>query len=400
MRMVFVTGSLVHGGAERHTITLLNRLTERGHECHALYVKDDPSQLARLRPGAGGSIACLEARRFFDRAALAELAARFTALQPSVIVAANDYAAMYAVLARWLAGTAAPILATFHSTKPRGAREQAKMLIGRCLFPSADCLVFVSSRQCRYWRRRGLWARRIEVIHNGVDAEAFSPPGPGGGAAVRRRFGFAAGDFVVGMVAVMRPEKNHVQLLDALALLRAQGVPARALMIGDGPLRGEIEHAAQARGLAPFVSVTGLQEDVRPYVAACDAVALCSVTEAFSLAAVEAMAMARPVVHSDVGGAREMIVDGHDGYLFPVGDTAALAGCLARLADPGRAAAMGASARRSVEARFTESAMVDRYERLCAQLCAGLPAPEPPAAAAGPAWPPINNECETRSQST
>ena len=57
MRALFLTASLVHGGAERHSITLANRLAERGHECHAVYIKDDPSQLERLRGTA--SVRCL-----------------------------------------------------------------------------------------------------------------------------------------------------------------------------------------------------------------------------------------------------------------------------------------------------------------------------------------------------
>lgn len=403
MRIVFVTGSLVHGGAERHTITLLNRLAERGHDCHAVYVKNDPSQLERLRPGPGGSIECLHARRFFDRRALARCAAQLTALRPAAIVAANDYAVMYATLARWLARLSTPLVATFHSTKLGSVKEQAKMLIARALFPSAECLVFVADSQYRYWRRRGLWARRIEVIHNGVDAAAFDPKAfAEAGSQVRRRYGFAAGDFVVGMLAVMRPEKNHLQLLRAIAALRAQGIPARALLIGDGPLRGEIEAFARALEIEPFIVVTGFQEEVRPFVAACDAVALCSVTEAFSLAAVEAMAMGKPVVHSDVGGAREMIVDGHNGSLFPVGDSDALLHCLVRLADPARARPMGANARRAVEAGFSEAAMIERYEHLLAEVCAApthtAEAASPPEEA--PAWPAIDNECETRSQST
>src|SRR5690554_6425487 len=62
VRLLFITGSLVHGGAERHTITLANRLAERGHECHAAYVKDDPSQRERYRGMA--SLTCLDARRY------------------------------------------------------------------------------------------------------------------------------------------------------------------------------------------------------------------------------------------------------------------------------------------------------------------------------------------------
>jgi glycosyltransferase involved in cell wall biosynthesis len=116
--------------------------------------------------------------------------------------------------------------------------------------------------------------------------------------------------------------------------------------------------------VAPYVTITGFQEDVRPFVAACDAMALTSFTEAFSLAAIEAMAMALPVVHSDVGGAAEMIRPGRNGFLFPVGDTAALAGRLAALAGGGAGARLGARAREVIEERFSEHAMVDRYEAM------------------------------------
>ena len=66
MRLALITGSLVHGGAERQSITLANRLAERGHECHAIYIKNDPSQLGRLRLPPPGSTRCLHASRYFD----------------------------------------------------------------------------------------------------------------------------------------------------------------------------------------------------------------------------------------------------------------------------------------------------------------------------------------------
>lgn len=400
LRVMFVTGSLVYGGAERHSITLLNRLVERGHECHAVYVKDDRSQLERLQPGPGCTVRCLEARRFFDRHALADFAAHITALQPSVIVAANDYAMMYASLARWLAGVSVPLVVTFHSTKISGLREQAKMMIGRLVFPTADCLVFVSDNQRRYWRRRAVFARRVETVHNGVDLAHFNPAEfAAAGAALRLRLGFAPGDFVIGMLAVLRPEKNHIQLLRAVADLRAQGIAAHALLIGDGPMRAAIEAAAARLGIERFVTITGFQAEVRPFIAACNTVALCSFTEAFSLAAIEAMAMGKPVVHSDVGGAAEMIDDSHNGFLFPVRDTAALVHRLATLANRSYSELMGGNARRMVELHFAEAVMVDRYERLLLALCQQLPTPTATAEAADDAaWPTVRNECQTRSQ--
>jgi glycosyltransferase involved in cell wall biosynthesis len=120
--------------------------------------------------------------------------------------------------------------------------------------------------------------------------------------------------------------------------------------------------------VAGEVAITGFQQDVRPFLSACDAMVLTSFTEAFSLAAIEAMALGRPVVHAEVGGAAEMIQHGHDGLLFPVGDTAALVERLERLADPAVRLRMGENARATVAQRFDERAMVERYEQLLLQL--------------------------------
>ena len=186
---------------------------------------------------------------------------------------------------------------------------------------------------------------------------------------IRRVLGFAEDDFVIGMSAVLRREKNHLQLVEAIAELRRRGIPARALLIGDGEMRAAIESSARRLGISAEVSITGFLQDVRPLVGACDAVVLCSTAvETFSLAALEAMALSRPVVHSELGGAAEMIRPGINGFLFPVGDTVALVERLVKLADRRLCERMGMQARQDVEARFSERAMVERYEATFLEL--------------------------------
>ena len=366
MRLLFVTGSLVHGGAERHTITLANRLAERGHECHLVYVKNDPSQLSRLR--GARSVQCLHASRYIDLRALRELRDRIRLLRPSAVVAVNQYALLYASAALRWSRAASALAVTFHSTFARSTKERLQMAAYRPLFWTADCAVFVCERQRQHWRRRGVFARRNEVIYNGVDTEHWRVPAAGDAAVLRGALGFSAEELVVGMSAVLRPEKNPLQLVEAIAALRRRGVPARALMIGDGEMRPAVEALARRLGVGDRVSVTGFREDVRPFIAACDTVALTSFTEAFSLAAIEAMAAARPVVHAEVGGAAEMIRHGDNGLLFPVGDTDRLVDCLALLSDRAVRNRMGGTARATVESRFSERAMVERYELMLQEL--------------------------------
>lgn len=399
LRIMFVTGSLTHGGAERHSITLMNQLARRGHECHGVYVKPDAHQRDRVELLGKGSLRGLAANGYLDRRSLADFAAHLAHVKPEVIVAANAHALLYASLARMLSGLRVPLLVTYHSTRLLGMKERLKMLVERLFFMAADCLVFVCENQRRYWRKRFVFARRNEVIHNGVDPHRLASADFSGAEwVVRRHWRIEPADYVIGMIAVLRPEKNHLQLLDAIVALRRQGIPARALLVGDGPMRAAIEQRARRLGIAELVAITGLQEDVRPYIAACNVVTLCSVTEAFSLAAIEAMAMRRPVVHSEVGGAAEMIVPGHNGLLFPVGDTAAFVKALARLADPAEAKRMGENARAMVEQHFTEALMIDRYEETLRSLARrAAPRKPAPCQAAGLAAIKINHPSRSES---
>ncbi len=386
MRVVFVTASLTHGGAERHSITLMNRLAERAHECHAVYIKNEDTQINRIRLRNGGAVRCLNAARYFDTRALADFAAHISRIRPSAIVAANPYALMYSSLALRLARMRAPLIVTFHSTRLLGAKEQLQMMIYRLFLWASDCLVFVCEKQRRCWLRRGVLSRRNEVIYNGVDTEEFCDKwSPEERRSLRNALGFSDADYVIGISAVLRPEKNHVQLVDAVAMLRKLGIPARALMIGDGEMRKAVETRARELGVEGDVVITGLKQDVRPCIAACDVVALCSFTEAFSLAAIEAMALRKPLVHSDIGGAAEMIVPGRNGFLFPVGDTKALVDKLAILADREVSRRMGNNAREMVERLFSERTMVDRYEQMLLELCRVRPgAREPVDGPSGP----------------
>src|SRR5262249_52777260 len=154
------------------------------------------------------------------------------------IVAANEYALLYSSLALRLSGAGSALVVTYHVTDMLGTKEWVKLLAYRPLFWMADCAVFVCEYQRRRWSGRGVSARRNEVIHNGVDTDEFADrASPVAAADARRALGFAPTDYVVGITAALRAEKNHKQLVEAIARLRVQGLEARALLIGDGPMR-------------------------------------------------------------------------------------------------------------------------------------------------------------------
>jgi glycosyltransferase involved in cell wall biosynthesis len=203
------------------------------------------------------------------------------------------------------------------------------------------------------------------MIYNGVDTRHFDPAAwAEAGRARRIECGFAEDDLVIGLCAVMRPEKAHGDLLQAILEADKLGVRWKALLIGDGPLRKQIEQDVRRLGLERRVVITGYRKDVRADLAATDVVSLVSVTETFSIAALEAMAMARPMVMSDVGGAREQVEHGLTGWLFPAGNVGALARCLAEAADRARLARMGSAARERALADYSIATMIQRYEAL------------------------------------
>ena len=358
--LLFIVNSLELGGAEKQVVTLLNHLDDSRFRLHLAYLKRGERLLPQLNSGNLDELMCCDVTRGVERRAVRELGALVRARHIDAIICTNTYSMLYGYLTRRQARTEKPKLATvFHTTLLRTYKEKAQMLLYQRLFKRSDLLLYVCENQRDYWRDRGLRAAADGVVHNGIDVEYFSDrQTPEERSELRARFGFAPGDTVIGLCSSMRPEKAHGDLLEALASLRTRGVAAKALFIGDGPERGAIEHKAGELGLREHVVITGMQTDVRPYIGCCDVMTLVShAIETFSLAALESMALAKPLVMSDIGGASEQVLHGQTGLLFEPGDIEALAGHLNTLTDASLRARMGVAAQRRVRQLFTVDIM-------------------------------------------
>jgi len=228
------------------------------------------TQLNRVRLRDGGAVRCRNAVRYFDRRALADFAEHISRIRPSAIVAANPYALMYSSLALRLSRQRVPLIATYHSSRFLGAKERVQMMIYRLFFWMADCAVFVCEKQSAFWLRRGVFSRRNEVIYNGVDTQEFCDRwSPEERRTLRSALGYSEGDYVIGISALLlRPEKNHCNWSRRSPCSAGRGIPARALMIGDGEMRGAVEARARELNVERDVVITGLQQEVRPYIAA------------------------------------------------------------------------------------------------------------------------------------
>jgi L-malate glycosyltransferase len=198
----------------------------------------------------------------------------------------------------------------------------------------------------------------IRVVENFVDTARFHPRLR---AESRARFA-KPGERLLAHASNFRPVKRVADVVRIFARV-ASVVPARLVMAGEGPERGLAERTAADLGVSSRVAFVGAVSDVESVVAGADAFLLPSDGESFGLAALEALACGVPVVGARAGGLPEVVTDGVDGILEPVGAVDAMASRLAAvLMDAETAARMGAAGRAKAEARYRTELIVPQYE--------------------------------------
>ena len=215
----------------------------------------------------------------------------------------------------------------------------------------------------------GLDPNRIEVIRSGIDPRPFNPTYPAGEA--RREFGIAEKSPVIGCIAHFADHKGHRYLIATAARVAAAVPDVRFLLVGDGELRPQIERQIKDLNHEKHVILTGFRTDIPRLLAAMDIVVLSSHLEGLGTSLLDAMAMARPVVATRVGGIPEMVEDGVNGRLVPPRDPDALAGALIELIRrPDERKRMGEAGRARMLSMFSAEAMVEQTERIYRKLIA------------------------------
>jgi glycosyltransferase involved in cell wall biosynthesis len=207
-------------------------------------------------------------------------------------------------------------------------------------------------------------ASQYEVVPLGVDLDPYLAVSAGNGW-LRRRLRVGDDVPIVAVLARLAPIKDHRTLLEAMARVPR----AHLALLGDGESRTELEELAQRLGTAGRTHFLGWCDDVPQTLADADVVALTSRNEGTPMALIEAGAAARPVVATDVGGVRSVVVHGRTGLLAPVGDATAVAAALQQLLDdPAARARFGAAALAHVEREFSLQPFLDRMEDIYGAL--------------------------------
>lgn len=354
MRIAIVVDSLNRGGAERQALLAVQGLTDLGCDAELVhyYPRGGSNTSYEVADAIAGRI------RYIPLAAgrlrfLARLAAYARSRRLEVVHGFKSAPTLYAAVAGRLAGVPA-IVGGCRAEYEDGAFIRT---IHRMLRPSIQGWV-VNSRAVADSVVAAVGARRQDcfVVSNGLDPKAWCSTLTREEA--RSRLGLPASCDVVSIVARLRPQKNLDLFLEAARQVGEIRPGARFLIVGDGEESDRLLVQARALGLEGRVQFLGLRSDIPEILAATDISVLTSHYEGMANALLEAMSAGIPVVTTDFAGARELVSDGQQGLIAPLGDAAGLSTAILRLlADPDLRARMGREGQRTVEQRFGVATM-------------------------------------------
>jgi glycosyltransferase involved in cell wall biosynthesis len=362
--VLFLLGNLAVGGSERKITRLANRLKEEGTAVSLACLHGEYTLESTIRRDV--PVHKLERRGKFSFRALWKLRRLIQRERPATVVAVNLYQAMYVAAAMLLLPQRPRTVALVNTSTFRGKRLMKRFY--QFVLTRFDHTVHGCQAQRAYWQFSARTTDKSTVIYNGVDAAHFEPVVAFEAAKrLREKLGVKPSGLLIGTVGRLAPEKNQEVLLQTLRRLRVARVDAHLVIAGDGPLREHLQRRAASLEVADRISFIGELEDVRPVLAAMDVFVLPSLAvESFSNAALEAMSMCRPVILSDIGGAREMIDDGVEGYVVSPTELAArLPALIAALyAEPRKRLQMGLAARARAMSCFSVSGMAAGYRAM------------------------------------
>jgi len=226
--------------------------------------------------------------------------------------------------------------------------------------------VFLANAEdTRQWvgKTEGVALDRVAVIHNALQTTDYRRASDELRLAFRAELAFPPDAVLVGIVANLRPVKAIDLFLRAAQLVAARCPLVRFVVVGEGPDRAPLEELSTNLGVAQVVRFLGKRLDIPEVLGCLDLGVLSSQSESFSNSIVEYLAAGLPVVCTDVGGAREAVFDGVNGFVVASGDHEAMAARIVDILDSGQLTVLGENGRREAEERFSLAAIMQRYER-------------------------------------
>lgn len=368
-----------HGGSGVVATELGLRLAERGHSV-AFVSYSAPLRLSVLPPRVCFHEVAIEEypllKQFPYTLALASKLAE-VARSHRLRILHVHYAIPFAAAAI-LAKQIAPeldlkVVTTLHGTDITlvGSNDSFRPVTAFCIERSDAVTAVSHALRAETGRVFGI-TRPIEVIPNFVDPDHYRSARPAAWPGDRSAAGAERVPTIV-HISNFRPVKRAADVVRVFARVAGE-VPARLVLVGDGPDLGPATDLARELGVLDRIRLIGVVDDVAPYLRAADLLLLPSQTEAFGLVALEALAAGVPVIASRVGGLPEVVEHGVSGYLLPVGDVEGMARqAVTLLRERPLAERLGRAGAGRVAEQFPPDRIVPRFEELYHRVL-GLPA--------------------------
>jgi len=363
-KVVYIVQTLWVGGAEEMVQNLVRHLPAERYEPIVCCIGQAGPIGSEITAMGGRVVALNRVPGLRDPLAVMALYRFLRETKPDVVHTFLLTASLYGRLAA-IAARVPVVIGTEVNIYER--KEPRHITTERLLAKGTDCVVTsAESVKTFYIDQIRLDPRRVEVIYNAVDWAQLATSAPR--ETLRAALGVPADALAATIIARLTEQKGHRYLLDALA--SAPGLERLMLLVvGDGPLRAELEARARVLGLVGRVRFLGSRRDLGDLLAASDLFVMPSMWEGLPLSLILAMGAELPVVATAVAGIPEVVTDGRTGLLVPPGDAAALGAALARLAgNAEERRRLGAAAREYVVPRFGVDHYVGRMQHLYDRL--------------------------------
>jgi glycosyltransferase involved in cell wall biosynthesis len=349
------------GGLEQMVLALSKRLHTGRFRC-VLFCLGKGGPLAEMADAFGIDVTAYDKQEGLDYSLSFRLARLLRRERIDILHCHNYGPLVYGSAAARMARIAGAVY-TSHGMITSSEKHQ------RLLFRLGNMHIVTVSENARrlMLRSSGLSPQRVTVIPNGVDTKAF-----GKDLDVKKKkasIGLSDSSRSIGIVARLSPEKDHETLFEAFACFSREFHDVHLVVVGGGDLLGDLQNAAGRLGIESRVHFLGYRHDVVELLAIFDCFVLSSRLEGLPMTLLEAMAAGLPVVATDVGGNREVVLHEETGLLVPEGEPGLLADALQRIfADPETARRMGGRGRKRAREHFDLDKMVGRYVRIYDEL--------------------------------
>lgn len=370
-RVLFVIDQLIIGGSELQLVALMRGLDRQVYEIHLCHFRPNDSEAHDIDLGETTTV-CLNRSRRYEPNLLWRLRSVIRDNRIDILYTVLSTADIWGRIAGVMAGVPAMVCRK-GTVLPGGNRGNYEAFFDRLLRSRTACVIANSrvAMEELIQSRRALRGKTA-VIYNGTDLRRFTPPSQEMVRGARAKLGIDPNAFVVGGVGRLDAEKGWDAVLEAIAWLRGeQTEEIRCVIAGDGPMMPSLRGSVARLGLEDRVVLLGRRTDVPEVMACMDVVVLASELEGIPNVLCEAMAMGKPVIATDVGGVRELVVDEECGLLIEPRNWTQLGSAIRRmLAQRASLTRWGIPGRRRVEELFSLERMVTDTHRVFQRIMA------------------------------